>query len=319
MQVFHSLEEYKESGVCKIPGAVTLGKFDGVHIGHQKLIRKIMDFAHANSISSIVFAIEIQDRPILSHEERAVYLESLGVDILVECPFSREFMSMRAETFAREVLSETMHASYVCVGTDFGFGCRREGTASMLADLGRQYGFQVEIAAKERLFQEDVSSSRVRKALAKGDMKLANALLGRPYPVMGIVQHGRHLGTGIGVPTVNVHPGANKILPPDGVYASCTRLPDQTIRTGITNLGIRPTVGGKTRKAETTLFDFQADLYGQTIQTDLLDYLRPEHKFSSLDELKSQIGRDRESALAILPDECDRFYGGPAFEFHGQG
>ena len=298
MKIFHNIEEYRKSdyynGAAK--SVVTLGKFDGVHIGHQKLIREITSKADKHGMISVVFAIEINDGFLLTHEERAAYLESLGVEVLLECPFSREFMSMLPEEFIRSVLSDTLHARYAAVGTDFLFGHNRMGDATTLRLLGESYGFRTLILEKECYAQEEVSSTRVRSAVRNGDMELTSALLGRPYPVMGKVRHGRHIGATIGYPTVNQALEEGKVLPPDGVYASVTTLPDFTTRKGLTNIGIRPTVGGTTRRAETTLLDFHSDLYGATICLDLLRFIRPETKFSSLEELEEQISRDQKAA-----------------------
>ena len=298
MRIFRNIEEYRHSELftASKESAVTLGKFDGVHTGHVKLIREITDCAKAQGLTGIVFTIEMNDGFLLTREERASFLESLGVDVLLECPFSKEFMSLLPEEFVRTVLCDTLHVRYTAVGSDFAFGHNRVGDAGTLQALGEACGFMTRILEKERYRNEDVSSTRVRKAVVDGDMELVRALLGRPYPVMGIVRHGRHIGTSIGYPTVNLALEEGKILPPDGVYASLTKLPDSTTKKGLTNIGIRPTVGGSTRRAETTLLDFHSDLYGDLICLELLKFIRPETKFSSLEELEAQIGRDRREA-----------------------
>ncbi len=302
MKVFHSLEEYRRFDK-KAPfrrTAVTIGKFDGVHIGHRKLIRKITDEASTNGLDSVVLTIETKGESILSHEERSGYLESLGVDILLECPFTKQFMSMGAEEFVRSVLSETLHTCFVSVGTDFSFGYQRSAGASDLKELGMRYGFETQILEKETYCGKDVSSTRVRAALAEGDMELVTKLLGRPYPIAGIVKHGQHLGTTIGFPTVNVIPDKSKLLPPDGVYASFTTTSDGCVHMGITNVGMRPTVEGSFRNSETNLFSFDRDIYGEMIRNDLILYVRPERRFPGLEDLKAQIGEDRERAREIL-------------------
>ena len=298
MRVFHGLEEYKGSDLSgrKEGSAVTLGKFDGIHIGHRKLVLDIVRYAQRHHLTSVVFAIEVDRDSILSHEERALYLESLGADVLIECPFSRQFMSLRPADFVRTILEDTLHTRYAAVGTDFVFGHNREGNASDLQAICEDYGCRTVILEKERFQGEDVSSTRVRDALRKGDMELTESLLGRPYPICGTVEHGAHIGTGIGIPTVNLALDPRKILPPDGVYASITTLPDHSVRKGLTDIGTRPTVGGGTRRAETTLIDFHADLYGAWISHELIRYIRPETKFSSLDDLKNQIQKDRKAA-----------------------
>ncbi len=302
MEIFQSLAEYNKS-LAKDPiakSAVTLGKFDGVHIGHLKLIRKILRRAKENHLKSVVFAIQSSDDLLLSSLERQLYLESLGVDILIECPFSKEFKSLHAEEFVQRILSGTLHASYVAVGEDYAFGYNREGNTASLTQYGLSYGFETEIVSKEQYLGIDVSSSRVREAVKNGDMELASRLLGRPYPITGTVTHGRHIGSTIGVPTANVVPVSSKILPPDGVYATLTKLPDGSIWKGMTNLGCRPTVGGVHRRAETTLFDYSGNLYGSLIETSLISYIRAEQKFADLQELKDQINLDQAAILEVL-------------------
>jgi riboflavin kinase/FMN adenylyltransferase len=308
LKLFHSLEEYREYADAhgRERTALTFGKFDGIHIGHKKLICQITDHARALSLKSAVIAIEINPNTILSHEERADYLESLGVDILIECPFTDKFRSTSAEDFIRGILCDTMHAAFVCAAQDLSFGHDRQGDAATLEQAGCRFGFQTKILEMEPFHGMAVSSTRVREALKEGDMELVRELLGRPYPVMGTVRHGRHIGTGIGIPTVNVHPAPEKLLPPDGVYASITHLPGKVVKKGITNIGVRPTVNGKTRKAETTLFDYHEDLYGQTITSELLCFLRPERKFSGLESLKAQIEKDCERAREILKSAPSR-------------
>ncbi len=298
MRIFHTIEEYKSSDLSgeNAGSAVTLGKFDGIHTGHRKLVRNIVRYAQSHQLASVVFAIEVDQDAVLSHEERALYLESLGVDVLVECPFSREFMNLHPAEFVRTILEDTLHTRYAAVGTDFVFGHNREGNACDLQAICERYGCRTVILEKERFQGEDVSSTRVREALRKGDMELVESLLGRPYPILGTVEHGAHIGTGIGIPTVNLALDPHKILPPDGVYASITTLPDHSVRKGLTDIGTRPTVGGGARRAETTLMDFHSDLYGARISHALLRFIRPETKFSGLDELKKQIQKDRKTA-----------------------
>ena len=298
MRRFQNLEEYRQSKLftASTGSAVTLGKFDGIHTGHVRLIREITEYANTQGLFSIVFTIEMNDGFLLTHEERASFLSYLGVDVLLECPFSKKLKNLLPEEFAKEVLSNTLHARYTAVGTDFSFGKNRVGDAGTLQSLGESFGFRTRILEKEQYAGEDVSSTRIRDAVADGNMELACALLGRPYPVMGIVRHGRHIGTSLGYPTVNLALEEGKILPPDGVYASLVSLPDGSEKKGLTNIGIRPTVGGRIRRAETTLLDFHSDLYGEQIRLELLKFIRPETKFAGLDELKAQISRDLDMA-----------------------
>lgn len=302
MKRYHSIEEYdaaRRAGQISGGSAVTLGKFDGVHLGHQKLLQKVMEKSRTE-LSSVVFAIEISSSGILSHEERALFLEQLGIDVLIECPFTKQISGMSAEDFVSRILRDILNAAYVAVGTDYHFGRKRLGDSNMLTALAPENGFEAEIVEKERYLDLEISSSRVRDSLKAGDMELTNHLLGRNYPILGTILHGRHIGTSLGMPTVNLIPPQEKLLPPDGVYASFSYLPDGRIFRGITNIGLKPTVGADFRGVETNLMDFDEDLYGTRIRTDLVHFLRPERKFDSLNALREQVGRDKEAALSYL-------------------
>lgn len=296
MRICHSLEEYCQQEWRRQKSCVTLGKFDGLHRGHLKLIRHILEESKKRSLLSVVFAIELSESGILTHEERAELLEEMGVDVLIECPFSPAFMQMSPEVFVRDILCGTLHAEHVAAGTDCRFGHRRAGDADLLKALGAKYSYTARIVEKEVCRGEEISSSRVRDALAKGDMELAGELLGREYSICGSVEHGKHLGSSYGVPTLNLLPPADKILPADGVYASRSLLPDGSCRNGMTNIGYRPTVGGTFRNIETSLFDYADDLYGERVRVFPLHYIRGEKRFDSLESLKTQIEQDRMQA-----------------------
>ena len=299
MRIYHSLEEYVADRDPVKKSCVALGKFDGLHRGHLKLIRRVLDAAASEDTQSVLFAIEVNSDGILSHEERARILDDLGMDVLIECPFSRSFMEMTPEQFIETILSDTLHASYVAVGTDYRFGHNRSGDALVLQYSGPSFGYSTDIVEKETYLSEEISSSRVRDALSAGDMELVRALLGREYRISGIVQHGRHIGTSIGMPTVNLTPPEDKILPGDGVYVSMTELPDGTRFKGLTNIGFRPTVRGTHRTIETTLLDYSGNLYGSGITVSPVHFLRNEIRFDSLEELKAQIEKDKVSALSF--------------------
>ena len=296
MHVYHSLEEYREQNRSGKRSAVTLGKFDGLHKGHLKLISDVLEISSVNDLQSVVFVIELHEKGILSHAERRSMLESMGIDILIECPFSRHFMEMSPDTFARSILCDTLHASFAAVGDDYRFGYHRAGDAVTLKELGRIYGFKTDIAEKEMYLSEEISSTRVRDALTAGDMQLVEALLGRPYRVSGIVRHGKHLGSQYDMPTVNLLPPADKILPKDGVYAGIVEIPDGSTYTGLTNIGFRPTVNGTHRTIETTLLNYSGDLYGADICLSLNHFIRGEIKFPSMEKLREQIEKDKMAA-----------------------
>ena len=297
MKIFHNLNEYRKQPDAELPTCVTLGKFDGFHLGHQKLISRVLDVSRQRGLPSVVFMIRLKDRGILSHKERSRMLKKLGVDILVECTFSRGFMLMSAEEFIQDILADTLHASFVSVGTDFRFGHNRSGDAKVLQEFGEKYNYETDIIEKEMYLGEEISSTRVRASLAARDMELVAELLGREYGIFGTVQHGRGIGAAFGMPTVNLLPPGDKILPPDGVYASSVKLPDGSQRPGVTNIGFRPTVNGTHRTIETTLIDYSGNLYGAELTISLMHFIRGERKFASMEELKAQIEKDKITAL----------------------
>ena len=299
MRVYHSLEEYSKQNRSGKRSAVTLGKFDGLHRGHLKLVSDLLEVSSVNDLQSVVFVIEVHEKGILSHAERQNMLEALGIDVLLECPFSRRFMEMSPDEFARSILCDMLHTSFAAVGDDYRFGYHRAGDAVTLKELGRVYGFKTDIAEKEMYLSQEISSSRVRDALTAGDMQLVSALLGRPYLIRGTVQHGKHLGSQYDMPTVNLLPPEDKILPRDGVYAGKVELPDGSVYTGLTNIGFRPTVNGTHRTIETTLLDFSGDLYGADICLRPDHFIRAEMKFASMGKLREQIEKDKSSAVSF--------------------
>ena len=198
---------------------------------------------------------------------------------------------MEAEEFVKEVLVNRLHAKYIAVGKDFRFGYRRGGDVNLLLWLQKKYGFQVEVIEKERYGERDISSTYVKEALAIGNMELVNELLGYRFFVSGEVLHGRRIGRTLGMPTTNLVPTTKKILPPNGVYLSRTRIGDR-VYGGVTNIGYKPTIGESFRGVETYIFNFDGDLYGENIEVELWKYKRPEMKFASVDALQAQMEAD---------------------------
>lgn len=292
------------TGVTKFhmngPSAVSLGKFDGLHRGHQKLIRHILN-QKEHGLQSVIFTFEknptrmlsgLSSQNIMTNEERCRRLEEIGIDRLLECPFTPQVSHMEPEYFVEEVLVRQLHASFVAVGKDFRFGYQRRGDHRLLMTMGDRLGFHVEVVEKEQSHGRDISSSYIREALHEGNIPLANELLGYRYFVSGEVLHGRQIGRTLGLPTTNLMPPPDKLLPPNGVYLTKTILEDGEYF-GITNIGYKPTVGGETHKGvETFLFDFNGDLYGQHLTVEFLEFERPEQKFKSLEELKARILSD---------------------------
>lgn len=282
------------------PSAVSLGKFDGLHRGHQKLIRHVME-QKKRGLQAVIFTFEknptrilsgLSGQNIMTNEERRRMLEHAGIDHLLECPFVPEISHMGPETFVEEVLVRQMRAVFVTVGKDFRFGFQRKGDYQLLQEMGERLGFRVEVIEKEKSHGRDISSTYVREALHEGNLPLANELLGYSYFVSGEVLHGRQIGRTLGLPTTNLIPPADKLLPPNGVYLTRTIMEEGDFF-GITNIGYKPTVGGESPKGvETFLFDFSGDLYGKHLKVEFLEFERPEQKFHSLDELKARILSD---------------------------
>lgn len=288
MQYITEINSYKNEK----KSAVTLGKFDALHRGHQKLIDKICEYADENTVS-IVCAFDMGKQVLLTGEEKKNLLEE-QVDYLISCPFTKELREMEAEEFIEEILVERFHATHIVVGTDFHFGHGKRGDAHMLAEYAEQYGYRVDVIEKERYQGEIISSTYVRDALAEGNIELVQALLGYSYQISGEVRHGRQLGRRLGFPTMNLMADEHKILPRFGVYTCRVRV-DGTWYDGIGNVGIKPTVAdGQKPLVEVFAFGFDGDVYGKTVDAEFCTFLRPEMKFHSVEELKKQVDADIE-------------------------
>lgn len=270
--------------------AVTLGKFDGVHRGHQKLVEKILKQKEEGA-QAVLFAFAASSQMIFTCEEREKLLKEMGVDILLECPLDDRIKHMKAEAFVKEILVGDLQASYVAVGEDFRFGHERKGTPALLTELGRKYGFTVEILPKEMQDSRKISSTYIREELRRGNMEKVSVLLGRNFSVEGIVEHGRGMGHKYLFPTVNLVPSPQKLMPPNGVYVTISRFGERVFQ-GITNVGYKPTVGEKFLGVETYLFDCEEDLYGEECVVEFLKYQRPEQKFPSFEALRTQMTAD---------------------------
>lgn len=270
--------------------AVTLGKFDALHRGHQKLIQQVCEYADADTVS-IVCAFDMERQALLTGEEKKNHLEK-RVDYLIACPFTKELREMEAEVFVREILIEKFHASHIVVGTDFQFGHNKQGDVRMLSACAKTYGYQLDVIEKERYQGTVISSTRVREALSEGNIVLANALLGYSYQLSGKVQHGKQLGRRLGFPTMNVLPERKKIMPRFGVY-TCRICVDGIWYQGIGNVGVKPTVAEGTQPlTEVFAFGYEGNAYGKTVVVEFCEFLRPEKKFSSIEELKHQVDED---------------------------
>ena len=296
-------------------GALALGNFDGVHRGHRQVIAEAARAARQLGAPLAVATFEPHPRRwfqpdaepfrLQTLNQQARTLESLGVDRLHVLPFDAELAEMSDETFARRVLHEGLDVRHVAVGFDVTFGKGRTGDPSSLAAYGASLGFTVSttplIASPDGV---KLSSSAVRDALASGKPEQAERILGRPFAIEGVVQHGDKRGRLLGFPTANILLD-DYVRPAFGVYAVRSLLADGRRVPGVANLGRRPTVDGTEERLEVWLFDLNEDLYGQTIETDLLAFIRPERRFSGLDELKAQIAADADAARALLLPELN--------------
>lgn len=284
--------------------AVTLGKFDGIHLGHQLLLRQVLG---RRDLSSLLFTFDLHPgnlfsdqeiRLISTQKEKIRFLADTGLSYLIAFPFTKETAGLDPRVFIQQILVDRLGARLVVVGEDFHFGRGRSGSVELLREMAGELGFEVVSFPKLVVDGGVVSSTRIRSCIEKGEMEAAARLLGRPFSFLGTVVHGNQLGRTVGMPTANLRPGAEKLLPPNGVYAADILVEGRKYR-GITNVGFKPTVGGETAPGvETWIFDFEQDLYGQEIEVQLLGFIRPERKFGSLAAVKQQVELDAQKARA---------------------
>ena len=295
------------------PTVVTIGKFDGRHRGHQKLLNEMLQLKEMKGYKLAVFTFSTvpgtlvygtAQTVITTNQERRNNMEKIGVDYLVEYPFTQEVSHMSPQQFVKTILAGKMNAKAIVVGTDCGFGYKRAGYDAHLAELAEENGYELVVVTKEREDSRDISSTYIREELAKGNIEKVNELLGQPYAIHGTVVHGNHIGGAVlGFPTANIIPPPEKLLPPFGVYVSRVSVDGQTYR-GITNIGRKPTVEGENPVGvETFIFNLDQDIYGKNIEVQLLNFERPEKKFDSLEDLKKQIDRDKEYGEAYCDEE----------------
>lgn len=291
------------------PSLLTLGSFDGVHLGHQALLRGLVAAARARGCRAAVVTFFPHPSVVLrgrkpafylnSPEEKAALFESLGVDLLVTHPFNHAIAQITAGQFVDQLMAALDFREIWC-GANFAFGHDREGTVDWLREQGRERGFTVRIVEPAILSGNVISSSRVRRALADGDVSQAAACLGRPFQLPGSVVEGRRRGRAIGIPTANLEIGSERAYPARGVYA-CRAWVNERPVNAVTNIGVRPTFESDAAPTvEAHLLDFDADLYGQTLRLDFVARLRPEQKFGGANELIEQVKKDIAAARSIL-------------------
>lgn len=307
MKVYYNLADFTPLNNA----IVTSGTFDGVHLGHQKILQILRETTAQSGGESVVLTFWPHPRMVVSQDsqglkllstvdEKIELLEKQGVNHLLIVPFTREFSELSSEEYVQKILINTIGTKKLVIGYDHHFGRNREGNFQYLEDNSDKFGIKLEEISRQEIDNLVISSTKIRESLTEGHIKAANDLLGRNYSFSGIVVKGRQLGRTIGFPTANVQVSEPyKLIPANGVYAVRT-LVRGTWLNGIMNIGNRPTVDGIGRTQEVHILDFTADIYGENISVEMLDYIRPEQKFGGIEELKAQILKDKEKAIEIL-------------------
>lgn len=306
MKVKHSIFDFNSSQKTY----VTIGTFDGVHIGHQKIIKKLIENAKINNKESVVLTFFPHPRMVLQKDlkiqlintitERIDQLERLGLDHLIIHPFDKDFSRLTAFDFVRDVLVNKLDIDKLIIGYDHHFGKNREGNIEQLTEYSYLYDFKVEEIPAQDIDNVSISSTKIRKALLSGHLKTANNYLGYNFSIKGIVVKGKQLGNTIGYPTANIHVKENyKLIPKKGAYVIKSVI-ENKLKFGMMNIGMRPTVGGNDRTIEVHFFDFNENIYNKTIKVELLYFLRNEQKFLSLNELKKQLNQDEKDSRRFL-------------------
>ena len=289
---------------------LSVGVFDGVHLGHQRLLAHLRDEARSKNWLSGVVTFKSHPKVVLSGENKLLWLNdletrisllrNLGIDIVVALSFGSELARLTARRFV-QLLKEHLKMRGLIIGPDFALGRNREGDSEKLRILGEEMSFSVEVIPPVVIDGFVVSSSTIRQALTEGDMKKVEKLIGRLFSLSGQVVSGDRRGRALGFPTANLDLRAEQALPSDGVYATITHI-DHDFLPSVTNIGVRPTFGGNKRLVETYILDFEGELLGQKLTIDLLDKLRGEERFDNVEQLKAQMIRDVAQARQILDE-----------------
>ena len=306
MKIFHSINDFSSTKKT----ILTLGTFDGVHIGHKKILKKITQNIENQKYESLVLTFFPHPRMVLQEhsniqllntiDEKIDLLEKIGIENLVIHPFDEAFSRLTAEEFVSSILVDRFHIQKIVIGHDHRFGRNRTANIDDLIAFGKQYGFEVEQISVQEINAISVSSTKIRNALLEGDMALSNNYLGYDYFLTGIVVKGKQLGRTIGFPTANLKIEENyKLIPKNGVYIVKSLFDGKTIF-GMMNIGFNPTVNGEKQSIEVHYFDFDSDLYNQKIRVTILQRIRWEQKFESVDLLKEQLKKDKKNALRLL-------------------
>jgi riboflavin kinase/FMN adenylyltransferase len=313
LKIYTDLAEY----TSKNKTFVTIGTFDGVHIGHQKVLSNLVLSAEKNNASSVLLTFFPHPRMVLQKntdiklintlEERIELLKKTGLDSLVIHEFTEDFAEKTALDFVKNVLVDHLKIAKLIIGYDHRFGKNREGNFDQLSDYGKIFGFEVNKISQQEIDHITISSTKIRKAIELGNIEEANRYLGYHFMLKGDIVKGNNLGEKIGFPTANLSiKESYKLLPKTGSYIVKSELENQTVY-GMMNIGYNPTVKGKKQTIEIHFFDFNKDLYGKKIQIDVLKFLRDEQKFDSVEVLKKQLVNDRQKSLKIIADNLFGF------------
>jgi riboflavin kinase/FMN adenylyltransferase len=307
MKIYYDLSDFSRL----TNAVVTSGTFDGVHLGHQTIIHRLKEIATRISGDTVVITFWPHPRFVLNptdtklkilntFEEKAELLREQGVNHLLRIPFTREFSQITSQEFIRHILVNTIGTRKLVIGYDHRFGKNREGSFEQLKINGPAYGFDVEEIPRQDVDHVAVSSSKVRKALEEGDILTATHFLGRPYSISGRVIKGDRIGRTLGFPTANIDIDSHhKLVPLEGIYAVTVQHQHSTFK-GMLYIGNRPTIDGSRRSIEVNIFDFDQDIYGETIRLNLIASLREDVKFNDLEGLRLQLQRDKLDAIKAL-------------------
>ena len=289
---------------------ITIGTFDGVHIGHRQILKKLITSAKSGNLKSTVLTFFPHPRMVLQKDsdikllntidEKIRILETLDLDYLIIHPFTREFSRLSATEFVRDILVNSLKTKKIIIGYDHRFGRTRDANITDLIAFGNTLDFEVEEIPAQEVDDVSVSSTKIRKALENGQIEIANKYLGYSYMLTGKVKKGKGLGRQIQFPTANLHiEESYKLIPKNGVYVVQSKI-DGTVVSGMMNIGYNPTVSGEERSIEVHFFDFAGDLYDRKLQIDILARIRDENKFGSVEALKNQLIKDKDTSIAIL-------------------
>jgi riboflavin kinase / FMN adenylyltransferase len=306
LKIFNSINDFHSQRKT----ILTLGTFDGVHIGHKKILEKLVLNSHETLHESLLLTFFPHPRMVLQEKseikllntipEKIQLLEAIGIQSLVIHPFDEVFSRLTAEDFVTEILIKKLNIHKIVIGYDHRFGRNRTANIDNLIEFGEKYNFEVSQISAQEIDSISVSSTKIRNALTEGNVQLANEFLGYNYFITGQVTQGNQLGRTIGFPTANMMISENyKLIPKNGVYIVESEIDTHTYF-GIMNIGYNPTVGGNQLKIEVHFFELNQDLYNKTLQISILKYIREEQKFDSIDELKNQINQDKSNALNYI-------------------